>query len=89
MTKKKLLELGWEILPHPPYSPDLAPSDYQLFRSLHNHLREKHFDDRAHLETALQAFFASKTADFYARGIEQLCDRWHQVVDLCGEYIID
>ena len=26
-TRLKLLELGWEILPHPPYSPDLAPSD--------------------------------------------------------------
>ena len=23
--------LGLEVLPHPPYSPDLAPSDYRLF----------------------------------------------------------
>ena len=33
-TRKKLLELGWEVIPHPPYSPDLAPSDYHLFCSL-------------------------------------------------------
>jgi hypothetical protein len=34
MTKADIQELDWEILPHPPYSPDLAPSDYHLFRSL-------------------------------------------------------
>ena len=33
-TRKKLLELGWEVMPHPPYSPHLAPSNYHLFRSL-------------------------------------------------------
>ena len=33
VTRKKLLELGWEVILHPPYSPDLAPSDYYLFRS--------------------------------------------------------
>ena len=28
VTRKKLLELGWEVMPNPPYSPDLVPSDY-------------------------------------------------------------
>ena len=44
-TREKLLELGWITIPHPPYSPDLAPTDYHLFRSLSNYLREKRFDD--------------------------------------------
>ena len=44
VNRKKLLELGWEVLPDPPYSPDLAPSDYHLFRSLQNHLNGKTFD---------------------------------------------
>ena len=30
----KLRSLGWERLVHPPYSPDIAPSDYHLFRDL-------------------------------------------------------
>ena len=33
-THQKLLRLGWEVMLHPPYSPDLASSDYYLFRSL-------------------------------------------------------
>ena len=51
-TAKKTLELikifGWEVVPHPPYSPDLAPSDYHLFGPLKNHLRgTKLSDDEA------------------------------------------
>ena len=30
-THQKLLRLGWEVTLHPPYSPDLASSDYYLF----------------------------------------------------------
>ena len=33
-TMAKFNELGLELLPHPPYSPDLAPSDYFLFSDL-------------------------------------------------------
>lgn len=31
VTRQKLRELGWEVLMHPPYSPDFAPRDYHLF----------------------------------------------------------
>ena len=41
MTRQKLTELGWEILMHPPYSSDLASSDYHLLWSLQNFLDGK------------------------------------------------
>lgn len=34
VTHQKLLELGWDVLPHPPYSSDFAPSDNDLFHSM-------------------------------------------------------
>lgn len=34
-TSQKLKETSWEIIFHSTYSPDLAPSDYQLFAALH------------------------------------------------------
>ena len=41
VTRQKLEELEREVLPHPLYSPDLAPSDYHLFCSLRNYLDTK------------------------------------------------
>jgi len=45
-TKKTLeiiADLGWEILSYAMYSPDLALSDYRLFRFLQHHFCEFQF----------------------------------------------
>ncbi|XP_014790550.1 histone-lysine N-methyltransferase SETMAR-like [Octopus bimaculoides] len=55
LTKTLLEELGWEILPHPPYSPDLAPSDYHLFRGLQNHLDGLRLATREETENVLHS----------------------------------
>jgi len=34
VVKQYLETLKWNVLPHPPYSPDIAPSDYWLFRRM-------------------------------------------------------
>ena len=80
-TREKILELGRVTIPHPAYSPDLAPTDYYLFRSLSNHLHEEKFDDESSLKMVLADFFSQKSKDFYERGIFSLPERWRQVVD--------
>lgn len=42
-VKKALELLGWDVLPHPPYSANIAPSNYHLFRSMQHGLSEQHF----------------------------------------------
>lgn len=88
-TKTKLKSLGWEVMQHPPYSPDLAPSDYHLFRSLQDNLDGKRFETVDDVQKYLVDFFAHQSQGFYGRGIMALPDRWQQIVDLDGQYIVD
>jgi histone-lysine N-methyltransferase SETMAR len=64
MTQQKIKELNWEILDHPPYSPDLAQSDYHLFISLQNHLNNKKFERFKEVNDAILAYFESKPRSF-------------------------
>ena len=88
-TRKKLLSFGWDILPHPPYSPDLAPTDYYLFRTLSNSLRDQVFSNDDDLRANIDEFFSSCSQEFYSTGIHSLPERWRRVVDNDGTYILD
>ena len=81
--------LGWEILPHPPYSPDIAPSDYHLFRSMKNHLRDIRFQNDTQVEEWVSNFFEAKsTSNIYQRGIQKLPGKWQEVINNNGDYIV-
>jgi hypothetical protein len=49
-----------------------CPSDYHLFYSLSNNLREVSFNNDAELQNWLDDLFTAKLADFFKRGIENL-----------------
>ena len=53
-TQKKLAYLGFQYLDHPPYSPDLAPSDYRLFPGLRKQLKGQHFSFDAEVTAAAE-----------------------------------
>jgi histone-lysine N-methyltransferase SETMAR len=88
MTKAAIQELDQEILPHPPYSPDLAPMDYQLFRSLSNNLHGASFNNNTDLQNWVDKFFTAKPVDFFKCGIENLPERWEADVNN-AEYITE
>ena len=86
IVQQKLKELDYEVLPHPPYSPTEAPSDYHLFRSLSNKMEGERFHDFNQLTNFIRKFFAEKPSNFYARGINLLPVKWRKAVEYEGEY---
>ncbi|GFW33308.1 histone-lysine N-methyltransferase SETMAR [Trichonephila clavipes] len=87
VTRQKLWELFWEVLMHPPYSPDLGPSEYHLFLALQNFLSDKKLGSREDCENRLLEFFANKYQDFYERGIMKLFLIRQQIIHQNGEYV--
>ena len=86
VVKKYLETLKWEVLPHPPYSSDIAPSDFHLFRSIAHGLADQHFQSFEELEKWIASWIASKEDSFFRAGIRKLPERWEKVVASDGQY---
>ena len=82
-TMVKMNELHFELLPHPPYSPDLAPSDYCLFLDLQG----KRFGSNDEVMAETEAYFEMKDKSFFKHGIEKLEKRWTDCIALKWDYI--
>ena len=83
---QKSSELGYEVLPHTPYSPDLLPTDYHFFKHLNNFLQGKCFHNHQEAENAFQEFIKSPSTDLYTIGINKLIFHWQKCVDCDGSY---
>ena len=86
-TMAKIEQLGWEVLVHPPYSPDLAPSDYHLFGPLKSHMRGNHFNTDAAVIEAVSKWIKTQPTEFFAKGIDNLVGRWNKCVEKDGDYV--
>ena len=67
-----LAQLKLPALPHPAYSPDLAPSDYLLFLQLKKHLKGNHYDGDEEVVAAVRQWCREKSPEFFADGTRQL-----------------
>ena len=64
-TQKKMAYLGFQCLDHPPYSPDLAPSDYHLFPGLKKQLKGRHFSSDAEVIAGAETWLDGQIYDFF------------------------
>jgi len=85
-TQKKLAYLGFQCVDHPPYSPDLAPSDYHLFPGLKKQLKGRHFSSDAEVITAAEIWLDGQPSEFVLSGLQKLEQRAKKGIELRGEY---
>jgi histone-lysine N-methyltransferase SETMAR len=52
-VRELLEEYSWEVLPHPPYSPDMSPPDFDLFPKLKISMRGVHFSALEYLSASV------------------------------------
>ncbi len=83
-VKWSLDNFKWIVFPHPPYSPDLAPSDYYLFPDLKCHLDGLRFATTDELQNAIASFFRNLGTSWYALGIGKLIQRYNKCLDNGG-----
>ncbi|KAG5330757.1 SETMR methyltransferase, partial [Acromyrmex heyeri] len=85
-TTALLNQFSWDVLTHPPYSPDLAPSDYHLFTKLKESLAGKRFQSDE-VQTAVTNWTKELAGSFYAEGISKLVSRYTKCIEIDGNYV--
>jgi hypothetical protein len=86
-TRTLLEYFYWELFHHLPYSPDLAPNDYQLFTYLKNWLRSQCFSNNKELMEGVKTWLSSQVADFFDTGIQKLIPRYKCLIS--GGYYVE
>ena len=87
VAMQSVRDCGFELLPNPPYSPDLAPSDFFLFSKLKKELRGQRYDDDDELMLAVEGFCKGHDSAFYREGLEALPRRWTKCIESQGDYV--
>jgi histone-lysine N-methyltransferase SETMAR len=79
--------MKFEVLPHLPYSPDLAPSHFHLFGPLKESLRGRKFNLDDDVQSAVHEWLKGQPQDFFSSGIQALVSRWCKCIELQGDYV--
>jgi histone-lysine N-methyltransferase SETMAR len=78
---------GWEILKHPPNSPDLAPLDFIFPPNKKKHLRAKRFKSHADAKHEEQTWLPGQGPTFYRQGSEKWISRLDKRLNREGDNV--
>jgi [histone H3]-lysine36 N-dimethyltransferase SETMAR len=74
---------------HPPYSPDLAPSDNHLFNNLKEFLGGQRSSNDEEVQDVVENWLreVERKVYEYDKGIQKLVPRLQKCIDLYGDYV--
>jgi histone-lysine N-methyltransferase SETMAR len=78
---------NFEVVPHAPYSPDLAPSDFWLFPTLKDTLLGRTFSSRSTLATAIFQWSQRTPKEEFPAAMQSWRQRCEKCVRLQGDYV--
>jgi hypothetical protein len=86
-TPVLLEHFNWELFDHPPYSPDLAPSDYHLFTYLKICLGSQRSNNNGEMMEDVETWLSSQEADSFEISIQKLISQYDKTLSSGGYYI--
>ena len=86
MTRQFIDESGLQILPHPPYSPDLAPCDFWLFPRIKRYLKGRNFSSNSEVEGALRNVIGDIEENEFKLAIQAWFKRMNKCIQAKGCY---
>ena len=87
LTRQHLANLGWTVLPHPPYSPDLAPNDFWIYPRIKRGLKGRCFATLQDLEDAFDEELGLVCVEEYHRVmLHKWPERWRRCLAQQGYY---
>jgi len=84
-----LEKYGWQVLPHPPYSPDMSLPAFDLFPKVKKPLRGKRFRSIDEVSNEVTQVIRRINNEGVLTGIQDLPKRWTAVIKHNGDYIED
>jgi len=87
LISEAIAKMGWEVLPHHSYSPDLAPSDCHIFGFLKDQLHGQRYETMEVIQKAVRQCLRMAVTEFYRRGIFKFPERWKKCVQRSGDYV--
>ena len=82
-----LIDNGFNRMEHPPYSPDLAPSDFFLFGYLKQNLEGMYFNSFEELLEYVTRFLNSIPIELLHKVYLEWMERLQKCIDSGGEYV--
>ena len=86
LVRQFLASTKMTVIPHPPYSPEIAPCDFFLFPKIKFKLNGPHFDSMEEIQTKLQNVMKTLTRNNFQQCFLSWKSRWDCCINAKGAY---